>query len=483
LPVHGKAEVQESIDFKVAMVRSPGPYTDWDRQPSLGLAYLSGYLKANGIACRIFDARYHAWTVRELVERITEYQPHLIGLTAMTHEVKDAGHLAQRLKSQLSVPVVIGGAHATALPRRTMSEFPVFDYGVNGEGEKPFLNLVSRLRDGHRNPKYLDGIVHWDKHEVTINAHPPVLTQEEFDELPLPDFEDYYEGAPDVLKASGASYIIAATRGTYAGDLFSLPVIRREARWRSPERVIKEIEHAVFRGGAHTFDFCDEGLVSDAEESKRILEAMAGSDLLKGVKWKAAARPGQISPETIRLAGKAGCRWLRMDIGSGVDDILAATRRDFKVDQVRVDVDAVRSAGIGVELYFKLGCPGETVKTIAKTAGLVAEMNPDSAVIDIVIPYPGTGIREMALRGAGGYRLLSDDWSRYAWYGGGVLELQGLPYKKLAAWQRRALVMFYLKNGRTLELIRYLWVRRSTLGFVVSRKLGIRLVPKERFTG
>jgi radical SAM superfamily enzyme YgiQ (UPF0313 family) len=170
-------------------------------------------------------------------------------------------------------------------------------------------------------------------------------------------------------------------------------------------------------------------------------------------------------------------------VGSGDDEVLAASGRDLTVETARSDISMIRAGGMEVEARFRLGYPKETEDSAARTARLVVELNPDRAVIDLVIPYPGTGIYEMALRGAGGYSLLSDDWSEYAWYGGSVLDLKGLHYRKLAAWRRQAVAMLYLKNRRPMDMVRYLWARRSALGFVLARKLGLRLVAKERFTG
>ena len=168
---------------------------------------------------------------------------------------------------------------------------------------------------------------------------------------------------------------------------------------------------------------------------------------------------------------------------AGDDDILEATGKGTTVARVAGEIRAIKNAGIEVEAFFTLGNPGETEQQIRKTTNLVAELNPDFACVDLIIPYPGTGIYEVALRGAGGYKRLSEDWSRYAGYGGKIVEIEGLPYRKLAAWRRRALVGLYLRNRRPLDLLRYLWMRRSAIGLVMGRKLGVRLVAKERFTG
>jgi anaerobic magnesium-protoporphyrin IX monomethyl ester cyclase len=466
---------------------------------------LCAYLKAGGFECKIFDADYHSWTSYDLTRRIVEYRPHLVGLTAMTHEIQDAAGVGRRLKSEVRAPVVIGGPHVTALPRRTLSKFRDFDYGINGEGEKPLLGLAGWLRDNHRtvrdigssvgldsngvivytkpSAKYIDGIIHRDRDGVTINARPPTLSPAEIDALPFPDLDDYYGIDPDALKHRGAYCVLAATRGTPNQHPFSLPVLGREVRWRSAENVLREMERAVCRWGAHTFDFCDEALVHNAEEPRNLLGLLAQRHLPGPVRWSAAARAGLCPENLVRLARAAGCFRLRVDIGSGDDAILKATGRRITAERVRQEIGAMKDAGIEVEVFFTLGHPGESEQQIRQTANLVAELNPDSAGINLIVPYPGTGIYEMALRGAGGYKWLSEDWSRYAWYGGRILDIEGLPYRKLAAWRRRAVAGFYLKNGRGLDLLRYLWKRRSALGFVLGRKLGIRLVTKERFTG
>jgi anaerobic magnesium-protoporphyrin IX monomethyl ester cyclase len=505
LSTHGQAGVEERIGFKTALVRVPASYRCWQRQPALGLASLCAYLKAGGLECRVFDAHYHSWTTYDLVRRIIDYRPHLVGFGAMTHEIHESARVAERLKSEISVPVVVGGSHATALPRRTLAEFPVFDYGINGEGERPLLGLAEWFRDNRRNTKemtasigldrngvivyarpsakYIDGVVHRERDGVTINARPPAFSAGKIDALPFPDFDDYYGIRPDALKAPKAFCPLMATRGTANGNPFAVPVLGREVRWRSPENIHREMERAVCRWGAHTFDFCDEVLVQDAEEPRNLLRLLARERLPEHVRWSGAARAGQVPDDLVDLAKQAGCFRLRVDIGSGDDGILHTIHKGVTVDRVKREIGVMKAAGIEVEVFFTLGHPGETEEEIRRTAALAVDLNPASVGINIMVPYPGTAIYEMALRGAGGLTGLSADWSRYAWYGGRIVDNDGLPYGRLAAWRRRALVGFYLKNKRPLDLVRYLWVRRSALGFILARKSGIRLVARERFTG
>lgn len=477
-------DTQGTVAFKVALIKAPGTYADWYKRPVLGLAYICSYLEADRFECRIFDAYYHSWSEGELLRRVTEYKPHLIGLTAMTHEINEAAHIAERLKAELGVPVVIGGCHATALPKRTLSEFPIFDYGIYGEGERALLGLAEHLRDGSSGDlQNIEGLIFRDADEITINARPPFLTSEELDTLPLPAFDDYYGDDPEALKAKGACYVLTTSRGCPYNCAFCMQVLGRKVRRRSPENIIEEMEQAIARWGAHTFDFYDEILLYDSPDTRRLLDLMIEKGFPGKVKWCGVTRANLVKPDLMTLAKKAGCFKLGLGVESGDDEILKTIGKSITVDQVRSAIKMIKGAGIAVDAYFILGHPDETEEQVKKTVDLAVELNSDTIAVGLMVPYPGTRVYEMALRGAGGYQLLSEDWSQYDKYGGRALELRGLPYDKLVKWQRRALINLYLKNHRPLDLMRYLWQRRSALSFFVKRRLGIRIVTKEQFTG
>jgi radical SAM superfamily enzyme YgiQ (UPF0313 family) len=484
LEPYSTSDTQETLAFKVALVKAPSTYADWYSRPVLGLAYICSYLQANGLECKIFDAYYHSWSEGELLQRVSQYKPHVIGLTGMTHEIDETARIARKLKAEVDCPLVIGGCHVTALPRRTLSEFPIFDYGVYGEGERAFLALARRLRDGSpQDVQDIPGLIFREGEEITINARPPFLTSEELDRLPFPAFEDYYDDDREALKQKDGCYVLTASRGCPYNCAFCMQVLGRKVRRRSPENIIEEMERAMARWGAHTFDFYDEILLYDSPETRRLLQLMIDKGFPKKIRWSGVTRANLVKPDLMTLARKAGCFKLGMGVESGDDEILKTIGKGITVDQVKSAVKMIKEAGIAVDAYFILGHPNETEAQVKKTVDLAAELNTDTIAVGLMVPYPGTRVYEMALRGAGGYRLLSEDWSQYDKYGGKALELKGLPYDRLVKWQRRALINLYLKNFRPLDLVKYIWLRRSALAFFIKRRLGIRIVSKKQFTG
>jgi len=77
----------------------------------------------------------------------------------------------------------------------------------------------------------------------------------------------------------------------------------------------------------------------------------------------------------------------------------------------------------------------------------------------------------MASKGAGGYKLISNDWSDYDKYGGKALELNNLPHNELVKWQIKIYIYYYLRNLRSIEFGKYIWSKRRAVVYFMKSKL------------
>jgi len=168
---------------------------------------------------------------------------------------------------------------------------------------------------------------------------------------------------------------------------------------------------------------------------------------------------------------KAGCCRLEMGVESGDNEILRAISKGITVEQVKRAVGIIKKAGIPLGTYYILGHPNETKQTLRKTVDLAAELNTDTIAVGLMVPYPGTMIYDMAVRGEGGYRLLAQDWSEYDKYCSKALEIEGLPHEELVKWQRRALIKLYLRNFRFLDGLKFFWQRKNAFVFVFKKRI------------
>ncbi len=141
------------------MTRSPrilliGPYDPLCGEytflaPPLGVWRLAGVLESAGIEVKVFDPNCCAGPAPRALERELLACPwDVIGVstTGMTLRFDlELAHLARRLAPQALL--LAGGMEATFKPE-LMFQLGPFDCVVLGEGERPLLELVARLRSG-----------------------------------------------------------------------------------------------------------------------------------------------------------------------------------------------------------------------------------------------------------------------------------------------------------------------------------------------
>lgn len=111
--------------------------------PNIGLGYLLSILRKNKIKCMGIDAAFDGLNIAELRRKISDFQPDILGFTAMTHQITHTAKVAEELKNQFGEALfIIGGSHATVAPTKTLNQFPVFDIAVIGEGERTIIDIV-----------------------------------------------------------------------------------------------------------------------------------------------------------------------------------------------------------------------------------------------------------------------------------------------------------------------------------------------------
>ena len=104
-----------------------------------GLCYIAALLRKEGYKVSILDAQAEWLDVVTTAQKIIENNPDIIGISFMTSGVTSAHKVSKLLKNSMpNIPIVAGGPHVTAIPERTLDEFPSFDILAIGEGEITF---------------------------------------------------------------------------------------------------------------------------------------------------------------------------------------------------------------------------------------------------------------------------------------------------------------------------------------------------------
>jgi len=424
--------------------------------PRPALAVLANYLKLSGVEVAAIDCKYSRLSYEEALNRIMAFNPDVVALTAMTNEIIQAGRIASRVKQSCPKTItVIGGVHATALPERTLREFPDFDFAVVGEGELPLLRLIEDIDGGIPGNKPLPGIAGIDLDGKFWFDGPTPLIQD-LDKTSDPPVGLLLMPAWNLF-APAKEYMLHTSRGCPFSCPFCMNFNGRNIRAKPPVSVLLEMEYLVNMQGATSFIFGDEVFTLSRDRTIEICNGMIERDLHKKCKWWCVSHVRCIDYELAVLMKKAGCRMLGLGIESGNETRLSEINKGTSVKTIMDAVAALKKAKLPFEAYFILGHPNETAASAKETVEFAVQVNPDVPVFGIMVPYPGTRIGEMAEKGEGGYILQAENWNDYNKQIGNAVAFENLSRSELERIQLLGYLKVFLRNFRFLDLVKFAW--------------------------
>jgi len=430
----------------------------------LGLAYVAAYLLRRGHVVRVLDAKNDVVTDEVLRQHVLEFQPELFGVTAMTHEIHAASMACAVVKRACpEIWTVIGGPHTSALPERTLTEFPSVDIAVIGEGEVTMAELAEAKASGAA-PSELDnvlGIAFRVDGDVRRTGKRPWL--DNLDDLPLPAWELFPK----------LSWGIMASRGCPFSCIFCQRVLGSRVRLRSVNSVLAEIDAIEERLRQRDVWFRDETFGLNQRWLDEFLEKINARNRRKGYifGWGCNSRVNLADLNVYRRMKECGCSAVSFGIESGDPVILKRVKKETTPQMAIQAIATAQQAGLRAAAFFILGHPGETWRTALRTVQLAAKSHANSIAVGVMVPYPGTEVWQMARAGEYGYKLLTEDWRAYDKYFGNALSIQGLSRRQLEFLQSLTYVWYYLYNFRIRDLLRFVRKFRMEAWTMLKRLL------------
>ena len=122
--------------------------------PSLNLASLAANVDEGLCEIKIADLVVKDKNPeKELLKILNNYQPDIVGLTAMSFQYQTALNFAKLAKEfSRDILVLMGGYHVTADKENIIEgeDMKFIDFLIDGEGEVPFNELLKALVKGNR---------------------------------------------------------------------------------------------------------------------------------------------------------------------------------------------------------------------------------------------------------------------------------------------------------------------------------------------
>ncbi|HNR33466.1 MAG TPA: radical SAM protein [Candidatus Hydrogenedentes bacterium] len=360
----------------------------------LALDYVGDRLKASGYAVRLVDLAFDEETAID--RALADAEPLAVGVTFRNTDdcycgsgaffVPALAELVARIKPRTKAPVVLGGCGYSVFPVEILAAAGA-DFGVVGDGEETFEQLVRGLADGD-NVGELAGLVRRADGEAVVN--PPVYRAV----LDVPPHRSVIDNARYFRE--GGQGNIETKRGCPSKCIYCAdPVAKgRNVRGRPPAQAADEVE-SLLRQGVDVLHVCDGEFNIPPAHAIAVCEEFIRRGLGERARWYCYATVHPFPPELAELMRRAGCAGINFGVDSGCDRMLALLHRGYKRDAIRQAVRCCREAGLAVMLDLLIGAPGEDEASVRESIEFIRSVDPDRAgAATGVRVYPGTALAD-----------------------------------------------------------------------------------------
>ncbi len=245
-------------------------------EPPLWCALLAAFIREHGYSVKIIDAEAENWSPEETAEKIAEYNPALTAVIVLgsnpsassTPKMTAAGELLRAIKKKAPhTKTIIGGLHPSALPERTLKEEAV-DFVAQGEGFYTILQLLEDLKAGKElKDSQTPGLWYTQNGKVIANPSAPLVNPDElplaaWDLLPMDKYRAHNWHCFQHIDRRQPYAIIYTSLGcpfncSYC-NIHALYNDKPGIRFRSPEKVVAEIDLLVRNYKVRNIKFMDE---------------------------------------------------------------------------------------------------------------------------------------------------------------------------------------------------------------------------------
>ncbi len=363
------------------------------RSFNYGIAILSAILKKHGHETNLYYM-YPRYETKHLPRKVLEFDPQVVAFYSTTSQFRYVERLLKDIPLRKDVFTICGGPHVTVEPETSLHEIPRLDAVCRGEGEYPLLELVETLEKNRDITKIKNIYVKRDG-EICRNPSRPFI--ENLDDLPFPDRELFqYQ---KIIDSDFGTALFMFARGcpfncSYCSN-YALSKVQsgKYVRFRSVESCITEIKEVLNNYTAKAiyvnddlFTFKKDFVFEFCERYKEEID----------LPFDINTRVGFIDEEICAWLKDAGCRRVNIGIESGSPYIRSKVlTRKMSNEEIIKAFRIVHEAGLKTKSFNMIGFPEETPEHFQETIELNAKIHPDSVILNVFDPYPGTKLGEV----------------------------------------------------------------------------------------
>lgn len=437
-------------------------------EPPLWAALMAAFVRHHDYSVKIIDAEAENLTPEYAAEKVAEYDPLLVNIVVLgsnpsassTPKMTAAGEVASALKERAShIKIILSGLHPSALPERTLREEEA-DFVCQGEGFDTIRQLLGVLKSGRETDDYkIPGLWYRRNGEVVSNSLPRLVNPNDlpmaaWDLLPMDKYRAHNWHCFENIDQRQPYAVIYTSLGcpfncSYC-NIHALYNSEPGIRFRSPEKVVEEIDFLVRNHRVRNIKFLDELFALREDRVNRICDLIieGGHDLNI---W-AYARVDTVNEKMLEKMKQAGINWLAYGFESANTKVRRGVAKKFEQDAVTRAVEMTQAAGIYIMGNFIFGLPDDNLETMRETLRLAKEFNFEYVNFYTAMAYPGSQLYEDAIKQG---VELPEQWYGYSQYSEETLPLatKHLSAAEVLGFRDRAFKE-YFSNPKYLTMVK-----------------------------
>jgi len=294
--------------------------------------------------------------------------------TNITANLDAYRELIRTVRTISPAPIVLGGGGFSVMPQGLMEDLGA-DFGIAGEGEGAFPQLLVELESPQPAVGAIDGLYYRADGQVRFTGHSGRFLV--LDDLPRPDRsvlpESYYtEHGIESLQTKRGCPLCC--------DYCTYPLIEgRQGRLRDPAKVADEFMEICSRTGVEHLFIVDSVFNLPLRHAKEVCRELVARG--NRTPWTSYVNPVAFDDELAELMVRAGAAGMEIGSDSGCDDILDKLHKGFHTDKITRLSRIAKAHGLKDCHSFILGTTGETLEHVERTLDFVTGLDPFAAVL------------------------------------------------------------------------------------------------------
>jgi len=314
--------------------------------------YMKPFMKAEPL---LFQHYYRfGQEPQTILGAIGRFKPDLIGISSQfTAYYKSVAELAGMIKKHYTIPIFLGGNHATVLADEILKKTPAIDDVLKGPAEETLPSFIANY-----------------KGECTATPFP--VDWREL--MPAHELLD-----PGAYRIGRQSYIsLTASRGCpYACDFCSVRAMFGEGiQYRRMEDVVAEMRVGALHRNARIFNFEDDNIAVNKQWFKGLLEAICDAPFLDGVELTAMNGIGytHLDKPVLALMHRAGFRQLNLSYVTHDDNLRRNHGRPHHRAELERTIAAAKAVGMFITVYLIVGLPDQSYEEIKTSIDFLLDL-------------------------------------------------------------------------------------------------------------